>query len=76
MSKQVFTLSTHTIVNPFERISSDVWGPCSVVSVEGYEYYVSFVDENTRFTWIFPLMYKSQVFFVFEKFYDFIMNHF
>lgn len=40
MSRQVFEPRAVRSVQPFERISSDVWGPASVVSVEGYEYYV------------------------------------
>ncbi|TQD99113.1 hypothetical protein C1H46_015232 [Malus baccata] len=40
------------------------------------KYYVSFIDDFTKFTWICPLCYKSQVQLVFEKFYAFIKNHF
>ncbi|KAB2605030.1 hypothetical protein D8674_004747 [Pyrus ussuriensis x Pyrus communis] len=33
---------------PFEKVHTDVWGPSPTVSVEGYRYYVIFVDECTR----------------------------
>ncbi|KAL6999956.1 hypothetical protein U1Q18_052367 [Sarracenia purpurea var. burkii] len=31
-----------------------VRGPSPITSVSGYRYYVSFVDDFTRFTWLFP----------------------
>lgn len=74
MSRQVFESKTLGSVKPLERINSDVWGPSSVVSIEGYRYYVSFIDECTKFTWIFPLIYKSQVLEVFQSFYALIQT--
>lgn len=59
MSRQVFSSSSHTSVKPFERISSDVWGPSPVVYTKGYKYHVSFIDDFTQFTWIIPIAYKS-----------------
>lgn len=76
MSRQSFSSSSHISVRLFERVCSDVWGPSPVVSIEGYKYYVIFVDDFTKFTWFFPLTYKSQVASVFEQFYAFIQNHF
>ncbi|KAM1175312.1 hypothetical protein ACFX19_028331 [Malus domestica] len=32
----------------FEKIHSDVWGPAPVKSVEGFRYYISFVDDCSR----------------------------
>ena len=46
---------------------SDVWGPAQM-SVSGHEYYVSFIDAYSRFTWIYLLKHKSDVFDVFLKF--------
>ncbi|TQE07262.1 hypothetical protein C1H46_007084 [Malus baccata] len=53
MSRQVFESRTLGFIKPFEIISNDVWGPSSVISIEDYKYYVSFIDECTKFTWIF-----------------------
>ncbi|KAB2608352.1 hypothetical protein D8674_011520 [Pyrus ussuriensis x Pyrus communis] len=50
--------------------------PTPVKSVEGFRYYVLFVDEYTRFTWIFPMCNKSDVFAIFLKFYAFIHTQF
>ena len=46
---------------------SDVWGPAQL-SVSGHEYYVSFIDAYSRFTWIYLLKHKSDVFNVFLQF--------
>jgi histone deacetylase 1/2 len=52
---------------PLELVHSDVWGP-AVESVGRKHYYVSFVDDFSRFTWIYFLKYKSEVF---QKFHEF-----
>jgi hypothetical protein len=53
--------------HPLELIFSDVWGPAPE-SVGRYKYYVSFVDGYSKFTWIYLLKYKSEVF---QNFHDF-----
>ena len=53
---------------PLELIHSDVWGP-AIASSGGYKYYVSFVDDYSRFSWIYLLKHKSdveQVFYAFQ----------
>ena len=53
----------HSVASsPFELVHSDVWGPTPVTSVNGFHYYVIFVDHFTRFTWLYPLKNKSEVF--------------
>lgn len=46
------------------------------MSLEGFRYYVSFINECTRYTWIFPLMNKAGVFNVFVQFLAFVSNFF
>ena len=55
-----YTLSTHVSTMPLELIHSDVWGP-ALASSGGYKYYVSSVDDYSRFTWIYLLKHKSDV---------------
>ncbi|XP_028092800.1 uncharacterized protein LOC114292993 [Camellia sinensis] len=57
--KLPFYLSNSTVNAPFSLIHSDVWGPYA--SSFGYKYYVLFVDDFSRFTWLYPLAYKSEV---------------
>ena len=51
-------------------------GRSPTMSIEGYRYYVSFIDKCTRYTWIFPLMNKDAVFGVFVQFHAFVVNQF
>lgn len=46
----------------------DVCGPFEVTSVGGNKYFVSFVDEFTRMTWITLIKFKQEVFAEFKKF--------
>eukprot|EP00253_Pinus_taeda_P012573 PITA_12573 len=51
-----------------DLIHSDVSGRMSHVSLSGYEYYVLFVDDHSRRTWIYFLKTKSEVFKRFQEF--------
>jgi histone deacetylase 1/2 len=62
-----FSLSKHVISAPLEIIYSDVWGPAQP-SVTGHTYYVSFIDGYSRFTWLYLLKRKNDVFNVFILF--------
>ncbi|CAL8993855.1 unnamed protein product [Prunus brigantina] len=53
---------------PLELIFSDVWGPSPVESSSGYKYYVLFVDDFTKYSWLYPLHAKSDVCSTFEIF--------
>ena len=57
------TVSQH----PLEIIYSDVWGHAPK-SVDGHKYYVSFIDAYSKFTWIYLLKFKSEVFTKFREF--------
>ncbi|KAL5729693.1 hypothetical protein ACHQM5_002605 [Ranunculus cassubicifolius] len=45
----------------FDLIHSDVWGPSPVTSLSGHRYYVTFIDDHTRCTWVYLLKKKSEV---------------
>lgn len=62
-----FYNSEHVIKAPLELIYSDVWGPAQT-SVSGHRFYVSFIDAYNRFTWLYLLKSKSDVFSVFVQF--------
>lgn len=76
MSRLSFPEKIDRVDVPFHKIHSDVWGPSPVVSLEGFRYYMSFVDEATTFVWIFPLMNKSKVFAAFVRFFAYVVNQF
>jgi hypothetical protein len=59
--------SNKTATAPLELIHSDVWGP-TPTSVGRFSYYVSFIDDHTKYTWIYLLRQKLNVFVVFRDF--------
>jgi histone deacetylase 1/2 len=62
-----FSLSTHVTTTPLEIIYLDVWGPAQTF-VSGHQFYVSFVDAYSCFTWLYLLKHKSDVFQIFLQF--------
>ena len=51
-----------------DLIHNDVSGQMSHVSLSGYEYYVLFIDDHSRKTWIYFLKTKIEVFKQFQEF--------
>lgn len=45
---------------PLEIVYSDVW-TSPLISVDGFKYYVIFVDQFTHYIWFYPLRHKSDV---------------
>ncbi|KAA0047306.1 Retrovirus-related Pol polyprotein from transposon TNT 1-94 [Cucumis melo var. makuwa] len=54
-----FFTSTSISDKPFDLIHSDIWGPAPTSTVHGYRYYVTFIDDFSRFTWIYFLKHRS-----------------
>ena len=57
-----YSISSHQTSKALEIIHSDLWGPSPVISHAGNRYYVMFIDDFTRYTWLYPLKLKSDVF--------------
>jgi hypothetical protein len=57
-----------------ELIHSDVFGPVPVPSLGKSVYYVSFIDDFSRNTWIYFLRKKSEVFDKFKEFKALVEN--
>jgi len=53
---------------PLEIIHSDIWGPAQTPTLNGNRYYIIFVDDYSRFMWIYFLKEKSEAL---EKFITF-----
>jgi hypothetical protein len=54
--------------NSFEIIHSAVWGISPVISHANYRYFVTFIDYYSRYTWVYFLRHKSEVFSMFKLF--------
>ncbi|KAJ0589340.1 putative RNA-directed DNA polymerase [Helianthus annuus] len=62
--------------SPLDLIHCDLWGPSPVKSVGNYLYYATFVDDFSRFKWLYPLKTKSEFVDVLSVFLPFVQNQF
>ena len=53
--------------HPLELIHSDVCGKIGTKSLGGGEYFVTFLDDHTRYVWVYILKQKSEVFWCFQE---------
>ena len=67
-SRLPFPVSDFVAAKPLERVHCDLWGPSPVVSTQGFRFYAVFVDQYSRYTWLYPLRMKSEFFSVFLSF--------
>ncbi|XP_062090704.1 retrovirus-related Pol polyprotein from transposon RE1 isoform X1 [Humulus lupulus] len=61
---------------PFELVHSDVWGPSPILSKPGFRYFVTFVDDYSRVTWLYLMKNRSELFPIFCAFCAKIQNQF
>lgn len=71
-----FSLNKTKSDSLFSLVHSDVWGPSPVIGGQNFKYFLLFVDDYTRMTWIYFLQQKSQVFEKFTHFYAMIQTQF
>ena len=53
---------------PFELVHSNVWGPCPMVSLTRFQYFVTFVDDFWPTTWLYLMKNRSELFSNFRAF--------
>lgn len=61
---------------PFDLVYSDVWGPSPYFSINENRYFLLFVDDCTKFVWIYFLSHESQVLNFFMHFHQMIKTQF
>ncbi|XP_052733587.1 uncharacterized protein LOC108339168 isoform X3 [Vigna angularis] len=74
--RSVFPKKSQSMCNSsFSIIHSDVWGP-SRVSSFGFRYFVTFIDEYSRCTWVYLMKDRSELLPIFTSFLNEIKNQF
>ena len=71
-----FSSNNHMSKSPFDLVHCDIWGPYHVTSISGYRYFLTLVDDCTRFTWVFLLRIKSNVIHIVPKLFNIVENQF
>ena len=71
-----FSPSNNKSLFPFHLMHSDVWGPSRVTNLSGARWFVTFIDDCTRVTWVFLMKQKSDVAHIFPTFHNMIKTQF
>lgn len=56
------------VKEPLELIHSDVFGRVKEESINGFRYMVTFIDDFSRYMWVYFLIEKSEVLSKFKEF--------
>ena len=71
-----FNTSESMSTDIFDLIHSDVWGPSPISSIGGSRYFVVFVDEYSRYSWIFHMKHRSELLQVYSNFVKMVKTQF
>jgi GAG-pre-integrase domain len=61
---------------PLELVHFNVWGPAPVSSYNDYRYFVIFIDDYSRTTWLYLMKNKSEAFSHFQSFLNLVETQF
>lgn len=73
-AKAAFPNSKNRAKSVVGLTQSDICGPMSTKALSGVEYFVTFIDDHSRKTWIYFLKTKDEVFYRFKEFKALVEN--
>lgn len=47
-------------LNCFELVHMAIWGPISIHSLDGFQYFLTIIDDYSRYTWTFLMHTKAE----------------
>ena len=71
MSRNSFKKKGQRVTGPLELVHSDLCGPMNVEARGKYEYYITFIDDYSRYGFVYLIRHKSEAF---EKFKEYRME--
>ena len=71
-----FNNSVSHALSSFDLIHSDVWGPSPISTLGGSRYFVIFVDDFSRYTWIYLFKNRSELYQIYLDFTKMIETQF
>ena len=71
-----FNTSVSHAFSPFDLIHSDVWGPSLITTQGGSRYFIIFVDDISRYTWIYLFKNRSELYQIYCDFTKMIETQF
>ena len=60
--RTIFHPSINKRTIPFSLIHMEVWGPSHIPILNGYKWFLSFIDDCTHTTWVYLIKEKNAVF--------------
>ncbi|KAK0588592.1 hypothetical protein LWI29_002973 [Acer saccharum] len=75
-SRLPFTSSVISSIKPFEIIHCDIWGRYRHLSLSSAYYFLTIVDDYTRFTWIFLMRHKNEAQSLLKRFFSYVCTQF
>ena len=57
-------------------VHSNIWGPSQLKSTLGFQYFVTFIDDYYRYTWLFLMKNRLELFHIFQFFFNEIKTQF
>ncbi|KAJ9541315.1 hypothetical protein OSB04_027821 [Centaurea solstitialis] len=71
-----FKSRPYTSSKPFSLIHSDLWGPSRVTNMSRTRWFITFIDDHTRMTWVYLMKEKSATTHIFKTFHSMIRTQF
>ena len=68
MTKRSFSAKGFRAKEPLELVHSDVYGPLNIQARGGYEYFVTFIDDYSRYEYVYLMQRKPETFGKFKEF--------
>ncbi|KAF7132885.1 hypothetical protein RHSIM_Rhsim09G0014100 [Rhododendron simsii] len=75
-TRLAFPSSSISSQAPFDLIHSDIWGPHRIKSHSGARYFLTIVDDFTRYTWIHLMSFKSETQGIMQSFISWVKTQF
>jgi len=60
----------------FDLVHSDIWRPAPISSLSGYNYYICFVDDYSRYIWVYIMRNRSELLQIYTEFTNMIYSQF
>ena len=71
-----FSLSESLSSAPFNLVHSNIWDPVPFPSLGGFSYYVCFVDDFSRYTWLYFMRSHFDILSIYRQFTEMIHTQF
>jgi hypothetical protein len=58
--KLPFNINNNKALHCYDLLHIDIWGPISTSSIHGHSYFLTIVDDCSKFTWVVLMKHKSE----------------